>query len=164
MAIVDPFIQELEYEGGLTRKALERIPTGKLGFKPHPKSMTIGQLGSHLAETLEWTSAITENSEFDFVPEEYTPKAARSTAEILAAFDASLKAAKEALRTLSDVGCKEPWTFKTSGKVVFQLPRIAVVRSMILSHSYHHRGQLTVYLRLLDIPVPSIYGPSADES
>jgi len=164
MAIIDPFIHELEYEAGLTRKALERIPSDKLEFKPHPKSMTIGQLGSHLAETLEWTSAITESAEFDFVPEEYTPKIAKNTGDILAAFDANLLATKEALRTLTDKACMEPWTFKISGKVVFTLPRIAVVRSMIFSHSYHHRGQLTVYLRLLDIPVPSIYGPSADES
>lgn len=163
MAFIDPVVEELRYEAAGTRKLLERIPEAKAGWQPHPKSMPLGVLGAHVAELISWAPAITEAPEYNFVPAEYTPPKIETKAALLGAFDANVETAVSALKALPDPGWMETWTFKKDGEVVFQLPRIAVVRSMILSHMIHHRGQLTVYLRMNDVPLPAIYGPSADE-
>ena len=163
MAIVERLVSELGHEGGTTRKLLERLPEEHLAWKPHQKSMTLGQLGSHLAEILEWTIPILEEEELRLNLEDFTPYIAGSKREILEKFDINLSKAMEELRDKSDPFMFKIWRMKTEQKVLIEMPRIDVVRTMILSHSIHHRGQLTVYLRLKDALLPAIYGPSADD-
>lgn len=164
MAIVERLVSELAHEGATTRKLLERLPGEHLAWKPHPKSMTLGQLGSHLAEILEWTVPILEEEELNLNLEDFTPFIARSKQEILEKFDINLSKTMEELRDKSDPFMFKLWRMKTEQKVLFEMPRIDVIRNMILNHSIHHRGQLTVYLRLKETPLPAIYGPSADEA
>jgi uncharacterized damage-inducible protein DinB len=163
MSIADGMLSELSYEAENTRKLLARVPKEHLGWKPHPKSMTLGQLASHVAETTQWVTGIASADEMVFDPATYKPKICGSAEELVQVHDAGVKAAEAALKTITDEQMFVPWSLKTPTETLFTLPRVAVLRSMVLSHTVHHRGQLTVYLRLKDVPLPSIYGPSADE-
>ena len=163
MRIIDSMIQELEQESVNTRKVLERIPDDKMGWKPHAKSQTFAQLGSQLAESFRWVGHALEKDEFDLNTKDHKPWLAGSKKEMLEEFDTRLKEALAIMKNQPDENLMKMWAFKLDGKKLFELPKAAVLRSMIFNHSYHHRGQLTVYLRLNDIPVPAIYGPSADE-
>src|SRR5579872_1613780 len=162
MSLTSAFLQELDHEAGTTRRVLERVPTDKLAWKPHDKSMSLGALAMHTAMVPCTIAGWATVSEFEFTGEK--APVAHSTADILAAHDASARKAKEILAGLGDAGLAASWKVSAGGKHLFEMPKAALVRNIALNHWYHHRGQLSVYLRLLDVPVPSIYGPSADEN
>jgi uncharacterized damage-inducible protein DinB len=155
-------LPEFDHEMANTRKSLERVPDDKLNYKPHAKSMTLGALATHLATINQWTDAIIGLDSFDVSTAPPNPDL-KSRSEILAAFDKNTAAARKAISGATDAQLTRPWSLLSKGQTIFTLPRIAVLRSFILNHTIHHRAQLGVYLRLNDIPVPSIYGPSADE-
>ena len=163
--ISSQLLPEFTHEMAGTRKAIERIPEDKLDWRPHPRSAAMGRLGVHLVELAGFASRVLASESFDMRPAgaALPPLQLGSRAEILAAFDRNLAAAKAAIATTEDAAWTAPWTLLSNGLVVFQLPRLAVLRSSVLNHSIHHRAQLTVYLRLHDVPVPALYGPSADE-
>ena len=163
MPLADTFIRELELEAKTTRRVLERVPEDKLTWKPHAKSMSLGRLAQHVASIPCFISGIARLDSYD-VEKFSEPPALESTAAILAAFDESVAQAKANLAATDDAAMMQNWSFNMGGKPIMTVPRIGVYRSILLNHLYHHRGQLTVYLRLLDVPVPSIYGPSADEN
>ena len=163
--LTEAFIQEFEQESATTRRVLERVPTDRLTWKPHPKSMSVGALALHVAMSpsfiAEWAlqDAVVMPGNMESSPE---PK---STAEVLATHDEGVAKTKAALTKIGDAGMQKDWKLTTpDGKTIFGMPKVALVRTIVLNHVYHHRGQLSVYLRLLDVPVPSIYGPSADEN
>lgn len=164
MALIDGIITELEMESATTRKMLERVPEEKFGFKPHEKSMSLGALASHLAENPMWVGSTMDVDELDMDTADYKPYMASSTAELLAAFDKNLAEALSKMAGQTDEHLMAMWRMKVGGEIAFEMPRLAVLKCMILNHSIHHRGQLSVYLRLNDIPVPSVYGPTADEA
>jgi uncharacterized damage-inducible protein DinB len=163
MAIIDALIAEYQHETGVTRKVIDRLPADKLSWRPHEKSMAAGKLASHLAEIQGWGKDAIEEDGFDIQPS-FKPFDGKTKAEILQKFDGlvvdSLKSMKNGV---SDAVLMKPWALKMQGHVVFEMPKIQVLRAWVLNHQIHHRGQLSVYLRLLNVPVPSIYGPSADE-
>jgi len=164
MRLIEPYIMELDREASSTRKMLERVPEGKNEWAPHPKSMTLGKLATHVATIPSWASSLKEDG-FDFgVNSVDVPFPPPTTVGLLALFDKTIADAKAALNAIDDARAMGLWTLSMKGKPVFSMPRLAVVRTMILNHSVHHRGQLSVYLRLLDVPVPGMYGPSADEN
>jgi uncharacterized damage-inducible protein DinB len=160
--ISQSILPEFDHEMANTRKSLERVPEGKLGFKPHPKSMTLGCLATHLATINHWTEAIVGTDSFDVSTAPPTPEC-KTTAEALAAFDQNTAAARKVIAGATDGQLMKPWTLLANGQTIFTLPKVAVLRSFIMNHAIHHRAQLGVYLRLNDVAVPSIYGPSADE-
>jgi len=163
MPIIDSILAELEMESNTTRRVLERVPEGKFGWKPHDKSMTLGYLATHVATIPGSFAELATQDGFDAA--NFTPLAVpNTTAELIAVFDKSLADAKQCLSSLDDAKLMAPWTFSKGGKVLMTFPRIGLIRNILCNHLYHHRGQLSVYLRLLDVPVPSIYGPSADEN
>lgn len=162
MPLNQALLPEFDHEMGNTRKSLERIPEGKFDWKPHEKSSTMGQLATHLATINQWTDAIIGQDSFD-VANSPRPPVFKSRQEILNAFDQGTAAARKAIAGATDEQLMKSWSLVNAGQTIFTLPRVAVVRSFILNHTIHHRAQLGVYLRLNDIPVPSIYGPSADE-
>jgi uncharacterized damage-inducible protein DinB len=162
MSIVDPLLAELEQESAATLRLLERIPEDKLTWRPHAKSMSLGQLALHLARV---PGALTQAAQLDGIQvPEFKNSEAESRQQIVDAFRESLATAKEGWSKLSDARLMENWSVSNGEQVVMSLPRVAVLRALILNHSYHHRGQLTVYLRMLDVPLSSVYGPSADEN
>ena len=156
------FLSEFEREAATTRRVLERVPADKLTWKPHDKSMSIGKLAIHIAVGQGYLSTWFREDVFSFAPSP-TPDPA-STEEIVAAHDASVVAVRENLSTLTDASLAAEWSAKMGDKTLLAMPRGIAIRTLLLSHYYHHRGQLSVYLRLLDVKVPSIYGPSADEN
>jgi uncharacterized damage-inducible protein DinB len=164
MSVTNAFLAEFENEAKTTRRVLERVPTDKLGWKPHPKSRSLGGLALHVAMSpgviCGW--ALDDETEFGGGG----PPDPKSTDEIVAAHDQSVARVKEILSKLSDEDVSKQWGAKPKGggDVFFRMPKVALLRALGLNHTYHHRGQLSVYLRLLDVPVPSIYGPSADEN
>jgi uncharacterized damage-inducible protein DinB len=163
MSATAAILQELEQEAATTRRVLERVPSDKLAWKPHQKSMSLGTLAMHVAMSPGFISdwAVQDTLKFSGDGSAQDPK---STAEILSAHDAGLAKAKSNLNAIGDAGLGKMWSMQTpDGKTVMTMPKSALVRSIVMNHVYHHRGQLSVYLRLLDVPVPSIYGPSADE-
>lgn len=162
MPLNQALLPEFDHEMANTRKSLERVPDDKLGWKPHQKSMTMGGLATHLATINHWADAIVGQDSFDVTNAPRTPEL-KSKTELLGAFDKNAASARKAIAGASDEHLMKPWSLISRGKAVFTLPRIAVLRSFIMSHSIHHRAQLGVYLRMNDVPVPSIYGPSADE-
>ncbi|MBZ5533949.1 MAG: DinB family protein [Acidobacteriia bacterium] len=162
MAISQALLPEFDHEMSNTRRALERVPDGKLSWKPHTKSMSMGGLATHLSTIMQWTGAIVGGDSFDVASAPPTPEL-KSRDEILKTFDSSVASARKAIAGASDADLMKPWSLLAGGKTVFTMPKIAVLRSFIMNHPIHHRGQLTVYLRLNDVSVPSIYGPSADE-
>lgn len=154
------FLKELEAEANATRKCLERIPENLFGWKPHEKSMTLGYLALLVAEIPKWIQVMIEESEIDFATfEHFEPK---NTAELVRHFDENLQAARNALQNLSDEALAETFFLKSQGQVVFSSSRQENIGQSV-NHLVHHRGQLTIYMRLNEIPVPSIYGPSADD-
>ena len=166
MTLAQTILPQLDHEMALTRKVLERIPEDRLDWTPHPKSFTMLALASHLAfiPTLGVWAIKTES--FDVAPvgsEPHRRPVLGSRTEVLAALDENAAQLRAALADVSDEALQQPWSLLFGGKARFTLPRIGVIRGIVLSHMIHHRGQLTVYLRLCDVPVPSIYGPSADE-
>lgn len=164
--IAESLLPEFDQEMKVTRKALERVPDDKLTYQPHPKSMSMGQLASHIAEMISWLGATLVTDSLDLNPpggEPWKPFIAASNADLLAKFDKNVVDARAALAGASDEQLMATWSLLSGGKSFFTMPRIAVIRGMILNHVIHHRGQLSVYIRLNDIPVPSIYGPSADD-
>jgi len=160
--IKDGLLPEYDHEIGTTRKLLERMPDEKLSWKPHARSMSLGGLGTHLANLPLWAGTILNEPFFDLATE--PPHAAEkgSRAEILGAFDENATRAR-AWMDKSDAEYLGRWSLKRGGQEMFSMPRVAALRSFVFSHIIHHRGQLSVYLRLNEIPVPAIYGPSADE-
>ncbi len=163
MTLADILTGELEREAQTTRRVLERVPTDKLTWKPHVKSMSLGQLAQHVATIPGGISGMARLDSFD-VEKFAAPPQLESTAAIVAAFEENIAQAKTNLAATDDAAMMANWSFNMGGKPIMTLPRIGVYRSILLNHLYHHRGQLSVYLRLLDVPVPSIYGPSADEN
>lgn len=162
MTTIDALVQELEQEAQTTKRVLERVPDSKLGWKPHDTSMTLGQLALHIATT---PGGVAEMVQHDSVPvPEFTQPAASSTAELISTLEESVAKAKEVLRGFDDRTLAATWKVVDGDRELMAMPRIAVLRSIMLNHWYHHRGQLSVYLRQLGVPVPSIYGPSADEN
>ena len=165
MSLTESLVQEFDHESAITRRVLERVPDNRLAWKPHPKSMSIGVLALHVATSpafiAEWAvkDSVEMSGNMDPTPE---PK---SVADVVAAHDEGVTKTKAALTTIGDGGMMKDWKLTTKdGATIMGMPKIALVRSIVLNHLYHHRGQLSVYLRLLDVPVPSIYGPSADEN
>jgi uncharacterized damage-inducible protein DinB len=159
-------LPEFDMEMANTRKTLERVPEGRPDFKPHPKSMTLARLAGHLAELPGWTLVSLDQDEFDMNPPEaqkYEPYQMTSRADLLKKFDENVKRARQAIEKATDESLAQPWTLKNGGATVMTMPKVAVLRSFVLNHNVHHRAQLGVYLRLNDVAVPSIYGPSADE-
>ena len=154
---------EMEQEAGIARKLLERLPEDKFEWQPHEKSMTLGRLASHVAETFEWTGPTILQDELDFATMDYQPVPATTTEGLLEKLDTNVKAAIEILNNVSNEDIMQSWTMRDGEKIYMTLPKAAVMRGFVMNHMVHHRGQLSVYMRLLDVPVPSIYGPSADE-
>ena len=162
MSMIEALIQELEQEAQTTRRVLERVPGDKLGWKPHAKSMSLGQLAMHVATTPGEVSEVARHSPFDV--SKFSQASATSAAELLPALDQGIAKAKENLRAIGDAGAGDMWRLVAGDRELMAMPVGALLRSIMLNHWYHHRGQLSVYLRELNVPVPSIYGPSADEN
>jgi uncharacterized damage-inducible protein DinB len=164
MAYAAAFIAELEQESAATRRTLERVPADQLEYRPHPKSMTLGQLALHIAGIPGSISAMAAGDGLDVATVDFTAKQPADHAQILATLDASLERARAFLSGLDETACAAPWRLSHGEREIFTLPRLGLLRTLLLNHWYHHRGQLTVYLRLLDVPVPAVYGNSADEN
>ena len=166
MNISQSLLPEFDVEIANTRKTLERVPEGNPDFRPHPKSMTLARLAGHVAEIPMWGVMTLTQDELDMNPvggSRYTPYEMSSRKDALAKFDEHVKKTRDALASTTDETMMKTWTLKNGGQTVLALPRVAVMRSFVMNHMVHHRAQLGVYLRMNDVPVPSIYGPSADE-
>jgi uncharacterized damage-inducible protein DinB len=162
MPFSETLLPEFDEEMKNTRKLLECVPDGKFDFQPHPKSMTLGRLATHVAELPSWTSSALDLEVLELGPD-FKPNIAATKAELLDMFDKAVAAARPKIAAASDEDWKKIWTFKWEGKTVMSLPRSAVMRGTIMNHLIHHRAQLGVYLRLNDVAFPGMYGPSADE-
>jgi uncharacterized damage-inducible protein DinB len=162
MRLVDSILMEIDQEAQTTKRVLERVPEDKLAWRPHPKSFSLGQLALHIAST-PGNVATALVPDFREVPDFSQPQP-RSRQEVLETFSESLESARGALRKMDDAYLASTWTLTKNGQVVMSTPRIGFIRSVLMNHLYHHRGQLSLYLRLLNVPIPSIYGPSADET
>ncbi len=163
MSLKDAFIAELQRESVNTKKMLERVPYDKQDWKPHEKSMTLGRLAVHVAEIPHWISDIINIDAFDFL-QHYHPNKAASTEELISVFQEKMDTAIADLEKIKEEDFNKIWVVKQGEQVFFNIPKAAAIRSWAFSHQVHHRGQLSVYLRLLDVPVPGMYGPTADES
>ena len=163
MQRIETLRAEFEHEARTTRRHLERVPEERFGWRPHPKSYTAGELASHLVDCVRFAAPIFGADEPDVDLSTYTPFRADSASALLDAFDAEVARAVQALAQAGDPNATQPWPLRINGRVRFERPREAVFRDMTLSHLVHHRGQLSVYLRLMDVPVPGSYGPTADE-
>lgn len=161
MSISASLLPEFDHEMATARTVLARVPADKFGFKPHEKSMSMGTLAGHIAEMPGWVVPTLAQDSLDIAG--YQAPAPASTAEVLAIFDKHVAAARAALEAAADGAFFQNWSLKMGDKTLMTMPKIAVVRTFVLNHVIHHRGQLSVYLRLNNISVPSIYGPSADE-
>jgi uncharacterized damage-inducible protein DinB len=162
MDFIQNMIQELEQESQATRRLLECVPEDKLTWKPHASSMTLGQLAQHVASIPAGISGLLKMDGFDAQKASFTPPQPESTKEVLAAFEAAIPTAKELLSSWDEATALSKWSLTHGEKEVFSMPRMSVARTVMMNHLYHHRGQLTVYLRLLDVPLPVTYGRSAD--
>lgn len=161
MGIIDPMLMEFDHEMGTGRKILEIVPEQHFSFKPHPKSMTMGQLAGHLAEIPGWTT-VTLTQDVLEMDGSYKPARPETVKELLALFDKNVADAKTTMKGIKDDQLMTMWSMKVGGKVVLSMPKIAVLRAFIFSHFIHHRAQLGVYLRLKDVALPQVYGPTAD--
>jgi uncharacterized damage-inducible protein DinB len=164
MATFDPMLSEFREEAATTKRVLERVPEAKLAWKPHAKSMSLGQLAWHVASVPGGIARITQQESFDVTQGTFQPPQPKSVGEILSAHEDSVKTVEDVLHSMTDEKARQNWRLMNKERELFARPRIEVMRSIMLNHWYHHRGQLAVYLRLLDVPVPVIYGPSADEN
>jgi uncharacterized damage-inducible protein DinB len=164
MSICDEILAEFHEELTATRRILDRIPPDKLAWKPHEKSMSLGQLAMHIATVPGGIVFITHDDSFDVLKGNFTPPHPADTAEIHTALEESIRKVEKALKEGNDGTARASWHLMRGDQEIQTRPRFKIWRSLMLNHWYHHRGQLSVYLRLLDIPVPSIYGPTADES
>ena len=166
MAITDALLPEYDHEMATTRRLLDRVPEARFSWKPHDRSMTLGQLAGHLANIPYWCSATLNATvlDLDTLGEEARPRTPESREALLAEFDRKVAAARARLAQTTDPEMLAPWTLKKGDEEFFTMPRIAAIRSFVMNHSIHHRGQLSVYLRLNDVPIPPIYGPTADEA
>ena len=158
-----PFIQELKHEAASTKKMLERIPGDKFDWKPHEKSRTVAELASHVADLPGFLNGILAQDELDFAKGDYKVYVTETPGELMNLFQEKIDEVLQTLQNTSDERMLADFTLRSGDHVIATVPRIVAVRSMGLNHIVHHRGQLSVYLRLLDIPVPGMYGPSADE-
>ena len=166
MSLAAALLPEFDQEMAKTRITLERVPGDKFSWKPHEKSFSFMELANHLARLPGWGAATLKTESMDLDPEkgEFVPPPPSDTPEgVLADFDRNVSDLRDALAGASDEELLQPWTLLYGGKELFTMPRMAVVRAMILNHILHHRGQFTLYLRLNDLPIPALYGPSADE-
>jgi uncharacterized damage-inducible protein DinB len=164
MTIAESLLPEFDREMGITRRLLERVPDGVFAWKPHEKSMTLGRLAEHLAELPQWCTMTLTRDGIDMSvgrPPGYQPPATRDA--VLAMFETNTAEARATLRGKTDGELVAPWTLSAQGKEIFTMPKVAVLRNFVMNHMVHHRGQLSVYLRLHNVPIPSMYGPSADE-
>jgi uncharacterized damage-inducible protein DinB len=162
MTIAEGLLPEFDHEMANTRKTLERVPESKFGWKPHEKSYTLGKLATHIA-TLPVFAAMTIAQDDLDLGKPFPAPAPKTRDEIVALFDENMKAARAAIACASDQTLMKNWSLKQGTHVIFTMPKVAVLRSFVMNHTIHHRAQLLVYLRLNDIPVPGLYGPSADE-
>ena len=166
MAISDSLLPEFDQEIAGARRTLERVPDDKFDWRPHPKSGTMVWLAGHVANLPSWAPLTINQDELDLAPggkQMDSPPPPADTAELVATFDRHAAEARAAIAGASDAELMKPWTLLSNGQTLMTLPKVAVLRSFVMNHLIHHRAQLGVYLRLNDIPVPSIYGPSADE-
>jgi uncharacterized damage-inducible protein DinB len=166
MSLSKTILPEFDQEMAGLRRTLERVPGDRFDFRPHPKSFSLGQLANHLAFVPHWATVTLDTTELDFAAPEtqaMRPAPADSAAGLLRILDSALVAARQRLVSATDEDFGVVWSGKNAGTVLFAMPRMAVLRGMVMNHMIHHRAQLTVYLRLLDLPVPALYGPSADE-
>jgi uncharacterized damage-inducible protein DinB len=161
---IEPMLNEFREEAGITRRSLERVPDAKLSWRPHAKSMSLGQLALHIAGIPGNISKLALLAEFDAGKASFNPPEPKSVEEILSAHDQSVRDAEERLRAMTDESATGNWRLLLNGKEISTRSRMQVLRSVLLNHWIHHRGQLSVYLRLLDVAVPVIYGRSADEN
>jgi uncharacterized damage-inducible protein DinB len=165
MAIKDALLPEFDHEMATTRRLLERLPEGEFAWKPHEKSMTLGRLAAHIANIPYWCTVTLDTTvfELDTLPPVTQRPLADTRDALLKEFEAKVGAARGKLAAATDGELLTPWTLKKGGQEMFTLPRISAIRSFVMNHLIHHRGQLSVYLRMKDVPLPSIYGPTADE-
>jgi len=163
MSATQILLAELKQEAANTKKVLERIPMDKYSWKPHEKSMTLGRLAVHIAEMPEWLTMTLTTDELDFGKGKYKPTVVNTSEELMDIYETKLAAAVQSLEAATEEDLNKLWCLKNGGHVIFTLPKAAVIRSMVFNHIVHHRAQLGVYLRLLDIPIPGMYGPSADD-
>lgn len=164
MPMIDSILAELNHEAANTRRLLERVPEDRLDFRPHEKSMTLQHLAGHLAEIPGWAGPTLGADELDFAAGNYETFLPKNREELLAAHDRAVETFRRHAEGMSDEQMMATWTLRNGDDVLMQQPRVVAVRGFILNHALHHRGQLTVYLRLLDVPLPALYGNSADES
>lgn len=157
------FWEELKQESLATRKLLERVPLDQSDWKPHEKSMTLGRLATHVAEITGWWKECLVHDELNFAVGDFTPKVFNTNADLLTFFDDLLSKSEKILNETPDSELEKPWTMRNGDMIYFTMPKYNVVRTWCLNHLYHHRAQLGVYLRMLDVPLPAMYGPSADE-
>ena len=163
MAYKDALIAELKYEAAQTKKILEKVPLDKASWKPHERSMSLGRLATHVAEIPHWISYVITLEEFDFMVQGFHSHVAATQEELITIFNDKLNKAIGDLETMDDESFGKTWTMRSGEQVFYQLKKKVAIRSLGFNHFIHHRGQLSVYLRLLDVPVPGMYGPSADE-
>ena len=167
MTIGQMMLGEFDNEMGNTRKVLERVPDEKWNWKPHEKSGTVGWLASHVGNLPGWATMTLETEQLDYAPVDgpsYQPPKITNRKELLAEFDKNVVEARAAIGKASDEDMMKSWTLLAGGKAIFTMPRVACLRGVVMNHLIHHRAQLTVYYRLLDVAVPGLYGPSADET
>ena len=162
MKLADTLLMELDQEAQTTKRVLDRIPEDKLSWKPHPRAFSLGQLALHIASVPASVTAAAVPDTME-APNFSQPEP-KSRQEVLDTFSKSLESAKDTLKKMDDTRLTSMWSLTKNGKVLMSVPRIGFIRSILMNHNYHHRGQLSVYLRMLNVPVPSIYGPSADEN
>ena len=163
MALKDALIAELKHESTSTKRILEKVPMDKKDWKPHEKSMTLGHLATHVADCTHWATTMIHIDDFDFMKDYKPLPDANTQEELMATFQLNLDQAITDLNNMSDEDFDKPWTVRRGEQVMFSLPKKVSMRGWAFNHLFHHRGQLSVYLRLLDVPVPGMYGPSADE-
>lgn len=163
MNLIEPILMEFSHEAKTTRRMLERVPEAHLTWKPHEKSMSLARLATHIAEIPGWVGAIVNQDEFVLGVGGYTPPTAGSVAELLDLFDKNVAAVSEILQGQSNERLMATWRVRKGDQVLMEMPRLGMIRTMLLNHIIHHRGQLSVYLRLHNVPLPPVYGPTADE-
>lgn len=163
MSLIDAFVAEIEQEANNTRKILALVPVDKFDWKPHEKSMPMKNLAAHIAGLTAWPALIAQTDHFDFAERGLSQPEIRSAEDLVRELEKNTQKSVDALRAVKEDDLKENWVLRSGDHVIYDLPKVAVMRSMAMNHVYHHRAQLGVYLRLLGIAIPGMYGPSADE-